>query len=269
MVTFGMAITIPEDELDLAHELANVAYLNLGLTNDLYSYQKEYETAMAMGQDYVVNVIWVLMEEHGISEDEAKAMCREKIKQTIVDFRQIVSQTNARDDVSTETKRYIEGLLYSLSGNLVWSIDCPRYHSWSSYNERQLRYMKDGIPKTDSDNSSMNGHAPTQEDGSRKRVQADGAAANGGVFLASQSPLTNGSTPSRNGTTNTNIVNVFAKQGINELKAMRIVDEAITLCAEGQHPPNGTHKDGMLPESIADLDTKVEHILSSSLDEHC
>ena len=41
MVTFGMGISIPLDEVDLAHELANVAYLNLGLTNDLYSYQKE------------------------------------------------------------------------------------------------------------------------------------------------------------------------------------------------------------------------------------
>ena len=83
MVTFGMDISIPEEELGVCHELANTAYLNLGLTNDLYSWQKECETAVAMGQDYVVNVISVLMEEHGVSEEEAKAVCKEKIKVTI------------------------------------------------------------------------------------------------------------------------------------------------------------------------------------------
>lgn len=149
MVTFGMGISIPKDELDHAHELAEVAYLNLGLTNDLYSYQKERDTATALGQDHVTNVIWVLMQEHQISEDGAKEMCREKIKQTIVDFRQIVREANGRTDLSNDTKRYLEGLLYSLSGNLVWSIECPRYHPHIKYNERQLDWMKNGIPKDD------------------------------------------------------------------------------------------------------------------------
>ncbi len=162
MVTFGMGISIPEEELDLCHELANTAYLNLGLTNDLFSWQKEHETAVAMGQDYVVNVISVLMEEHSISEEEAKAICREKIKVTIVDFRKIVKDTNERTDVSLDLKRYLEGLLYSLSGNLVWSLECPRYHRWASYSERQLDWMKNGIPKTDK--VSTNG-AGTHENG--------------------------------------------------------------------------------------------------------
>lgn len=191
MLTFGMGLTIPEGELHRAHELANVAYLNLGLTNDLYSYQKEYETARAMGEDHVVNIISVLMEEHNVSEEEARAMCREKIKQTVVDYRETVRLTHARTDVSTGTKRYVEALLYSLSGNLVWSIDCPRYHSWSSYNERQLDRMQNGIPKADK-------------------------------------TCTNG-LPQDSGRANTKIVNVFATKEINDLKALKIVqDEEIT-----------------------------------------
>ncbi|KAH6844759.1 putative geranylgeranyl diphosphate synthase [Chaetomium sp. MPI-CAGE-AT-0009] len=210
MVTFGMAISIPEDEVDLAHELANVAYLNLGLTNDLYSYQKEYETAMAMGQDYVVNIIWVLMEEHNISEDEAKEMCRDKIKQTIVDFRQIVKETNARTDVSVDTKRYIEGLLYSLSGNLVWSIDCPRYHTWSSYNERQLDWMKHGIPDKDGKPSGY-GYANTRNANSQETGQPNGESNGVAPHSASESapPATNGSGPSSNGMVDTGLVNII------------------------------------------------------------
>lgn len=215
MVTFGMAITIPEDELDLAHELANVAYLNLGLTNDLYSYQKEYETAMALGQDYVVNVIWVLMEEHGISEEEAKQRCRERIKQTIVDFRQVVRDTNARTDVSTETKRYIEGMLYSLSGNLVWSIDCPRYHTWSSYNERQLEWMKYGIPDAGKLASGNGWYQPTK---------TNGAPVNG--ESSSVPEKLNGSTgeaETQNHTGDTGLVNVFATRQVEDLRAIKII----------------------------------------------
>ncbi|KAI1195542.1 putative geranylgeranyl diphosphate synthase [Nemania serpens] len=218
MVTFGMAITIPEDELDLAHELANVAYLNLGLTNDLYSYQKEYETAMALGQDYVVNVIWVLMEEHGISEEEAKQRCRERIKQTIVDFRQVVRDTNARTDVSTETKRYIEGMLYSLSGNLVWSIDCPRYHTWSSYNERQLEWMKYGIPDAGKLASGNGWYQPTK---------TNGAPVNG--ESSSVPEKLNGSTgeaETQNHTGDTGLVNVFATRQVEDLRAIKIIGNA-------------------------------------------
>ena len=133
-----MGISIPKEELDLCHELANTAYLNLCLTNDLYSWQVEYEKAVAMGQDDIVNIIAVLMEEHGISEEEAKAICREKIKVTVVGFRKTVMDTTERTDVSTDLKKYLEALLYTISGNLVWSLDCPRYHRWASYNEKQL-----------------------------------------------------------------------------------------------------------------------------------
>ncbi|KAL2817761.1 isoprenoid synthase domain-containing protein [Aspergillus cavernicola] len=204
MVTFGMGISIPEEELDMCHELANTAYLNLGLTNDLYSWQKEYETATAMGRDYVANIIGVLMEEHKISEDEAKERCREKVKVTVVDFRKTVEDTKARDDVSLETKRYLEGLLYSLSGNLVWSIDCPRYHSWASYNERQLEWMKNGIPKNCKNHPKANGIHHSEE-----RTLVD-STANGHA-------VQNGN---RTGV-DTDLVNVFARKefkGIDSLK---------------------------------------------------
>ena len=144
-----MGISIPEEELDLCHGLANTAYLSLGLTNDLVSWQKEYETAVAVGQDYVVNIISVLMEEHGISEEEAKAICREKIKATVAECGKIVQDTNERSDVSVELKKYLEALLYSISENLVWSLESPRYHHWASYNERELDWMKNGSTETD------------------------------------------------------------------------------------------------------------------------
>ncbi|CAF9915918.1 MAG: hypothetical protein GOMPHAMPRED_000894 [Gomphillus americanus] len=224
MVTFGMGISIPKDELDLAHELAEVAYLNLGLTNDLYSYQKEYDTAMAMGQDHVTNVIWVLMEERSISEDAAKEVCREKIKKTIVDFRQIVRETNARTDVSVDTKRYMEGLLYSLSGNLVWSIECPRYHLHLRYNERQLDYMKNGIPK-DADTAQSNGTDETHKTNGVKRQKLQGKATNGSNGYKDEGSL----------------VNVFANQK-NLEKITKLYDEKLEAPTVDGGTKNGNEK---------------------------
>ena len=219
-----MGISIPKDELDLAHELAEVAYLNLGLTNDLYSYQKEYDTAMAMGQDHVTNVIWVLMEERSISEDAAKEVCREKIKKTIVDFRQIVRETNARTDVSVDTKRYMEGLLYSLSGNLVWSIECPRYHLHLRYNERQLDYMKNGIPK-DADTAQSNGTDETHKTNGVKRQKLQGKATNGSNGYKDEGSL----------------VNVFANQK-NLEKITKLYDEKLEAPTVDGGTKNGNEK---------------------------
>ncbi|KAI0406434.1 putative geranylgeranyl diphosphate synthase [Xylaria palmicola] len=264
MITFGMAISIPEKELDLAHDLASVAYLNLGLTNDLYSYQKEYETAMAMGQDYVVNLIWVLMKENSISEEQAKELCRNKIKQTIIDFRKIVADTNVRSDVSEETKRYLEGLLYSLSGNLVWSIDCPRYHSWSSYNERQLDWMKNGIPKSAGSpvanykiKGGSNGHDNDMANGAVGSHRIDTTpAAHGGHAL------------SGNGMIDTGLVNVFATKTVNDLKKMRIADEGTsTNDADGNIQPSGVHLTNDPEPILLDSSTVIEapYVYLSSL----
>jgi hypothetical protein len=236
MVTFGMGISIPEEELDLCHELANVAYLNLGLTSDLYSWQKEYETAVAMGQDYVVNIISVLMEEHSISEEGAKAICREKIKVTIVDFRKIVKETSERTDVSVDLKKYLEALLYSLSGNLVWSLECPRYHRWATYNETQLDWMKNGIPEIYK--SSTNG-AVTNGNGSLESKTTTTTTTNGignGVVSSPTSKLTNGSSglqiPNGNDFSSNNIdtslVNVFVTKKINGLNGAKLHDNNTT-----------------------------------------
>ncbi|KAI3329071.1 putative geranylgeranyl diphosphate synthase [Xylariaceae sp. AK1471] len=165
LLTFGMGITIPENEIEVAHQLANVAYLNLLLTNDLYSYQKEYEAAKSLGEEQLVNAVWVLMSEQCISEAEAKELCKEKIRQSVVDYRKIVQETNQRTDVSAETKRYIEALLYTMSGNLVWSIDCPKYHSSSTYNERQFHLAKNGVTISDNIPSVKDSHESTKTNG--------------------------------------------------------------------------------------------------------
>ncbi|KAL4867799.1 hypothetical protein BDV12DRAFT_209514 [Aspergillus spectabilis] len=147
LLTFAQAITIPEDEVDVCHQLANTAYLHMALVNDLVSWEKERQSAVALGKNYCTNFIFVAMEEHGISEDEAQERCRQEIKKATVDYLQIFEDTKARNDLSHDTKRYLESVLYSMSGNVVWGLHSPRYYTNASFSERQLEWMKNGIPK--------------------------------------------------------------------------------------------------------------------------
>lgn len=128
VLTFGMALTIPESEYDRCMELARPGYAVLGLTNDLYSWEKEKQDALRLKQDYVFNAIWVIMREMQVTEEQAKAICSEEIKKYVSEFTSTVETVKKDDSLSKDLRTYLEAVMYSCSGNLVWSITCPRYH---------------------------------------------------------------------------------------------------------------------------------------------
>lgn len=122
-----MALTIPDDEYDVCMDLARPGYAALGLTNDLYSWEKERRDAEAAGQDYVFNAVWVIMQEHSVGEEEAKAICADEIKKYGSEFARIVDENRDNMNLSRDVRAYLEAVLWSYIGNLVWSIYCPRY----------------------------------------------------------------------------------------------------------------------------------------------
>lgn len=136
-----MGLTIPDEEMGLCKELARPAWAALALTNDLYSWEKERDTAARIGDPHVVNAIWVLMREYSITESEAQELCRQKIKECVSESVRIVDRTKKNLDLSLDLRVYIEAILYSISGNLVWSIYCPRYHPEKTYCDEVLSMM--------------------------------------------------------------------------------------------------------------------------------
>lgn len=123
-----MALTIPNDEMELCKRLGQPAWKALALTNDLYSWNKERDAAAKLGAPYVINAIWVLMREHSISESRAQEVCRQKIQKYVEEAVRTADETKKRKELSLDVRKYTEAILYSISGNLVWSIYCPRYH---------------------------------------------------------------------------------------------------------------------------------------------
>ena len=142
MVTFGMALTIPEHEADLCKELVRPAFAALSLTNDLFSWEKERDAAERHCYPHVVNAIWVLMREHSITELEAQKLCREKIGENVDKSVRVCRETRENFAISLDLRKYVEAIQYSMSGNLVWSIYCPRYHPEALYNEEQCSMME-------------------------------------------------------------------------------------------------------------------------------
>ncbi|KAJ2997364.1 hypothetical protein NUW58_g677 [Xylaria curta] len=129
-LTFGMALTIPDDEHEICMEMARSGYAALGLTNDLFSWEKEKHDAMRVGLDYVFNAIWVIMKERSVNEAEAKRICCLEIHKYVSVFQQTVEETKHNPCLSKDLRTYLEAILYSISGNLVWSIYCPRYREF-------------------------------------------------------------------------------------------------------------------------------------------
>ncbi|KAI1735626.1 fusicoccadiene synthase [Xylaria scruposa] len=129
-LTFGMALTIPDNEYEICMEMARPGYAALGLTNDLFSWEKERHDAMEASQDYVFNAIWVIMKERSVTEAEAKIICCSEIEKYVSTFRQTVEETKHNSCLSQDLRTYLEAVLYSISGNLVWSIYCPRYREF-------------------------------------------------------------------------------------------------------------------------------------------
>jgi hypothetical protein len=97
------------------------------LTNDLFSFKKEYLSTMAAGRCYVAKSLCVLMKEHRISLDESKVRCRALIKIEAKRFMHTLHRVKTRTDLSRDAQVYTEMMQYSVSGNLVWSRECSRY----------------------------------------------------------------------------------------------------------------------------------------------
>lgn len=126
MLTFAMALTIPECDFDVCVRIARPNYKAISLVNDIYSWPKERTDAEKSGQDYVFNAIWVIMQENGCDEKEAAEICKQGVRRYIDEFN--IKLHEMQTKLSRDTLRYLEALRLSHVGNLVWSIYCPRYH---------------------------------------------------------------------------------------------------------------------------------------------
>ena len=141
LVKFGCAITIPEEEEKETEELLGPVWVAACLTNDLFSFEKERDDVN------VQNAVLIVMREHDCSEAESRDIIKDRIRVEVANYVRVVKETRMRRDISDDVKRYIEVMQYTLSGNLAWSTQCPRYNAGAGWNELQLLRAKHGVEK--------------------------------------------------------------------------------------------------------------------------
>jgi fusicocca-2,10(14)-diene synthase/ophiobolin F synthase len=139
---FGMGLSIPENQQQTWLELSQPLWLHHSLANDYQSWEREHEMAIENGQGFVMNAIWVLMDKHSMTCDEAKAVCREKARQYAAEYVQLIEAIKARDDLCRDAKYFFDVLKFWISGSAVWGLQCPRYHADRTLNPTQLEMSK-------------------------------------------------------------------------------------------------------------------------------
>ncbi|CAN9449237.1 unnamed protein product [Alternaria alternata] len=145
MLLFGMGVTLSKEEDIQLEQIRKPCYAALGLANDFFSFDREYADFKKSGKSQTLtNAVWLHMQWYNMDVNAAKSMTLEATKRyeeqflgSCADFR----QNNA--PIPEKLDKYLDALAYQISGNVVWSLNCPRYH-------REYRYdpnvgMEDGL----------------------------------------------------------------------------------------------------------------------------
>ncbi|KIK55691.1 hypothetical protein GYMLUDRAFT_248501 [Collybiopsis luxurians FD-317 M1] len=148
LLLFALGLKIEENEIGKCHELTRFAFYAMILQNDLYSWEKEYAEAERHEHLHLMNALGILMREHNTDLQGAQQICRELIKKYVAEYMQVIENVKHDGSISVDLCKYVEALQYSISGNLLWSKHCPRYHLEVSFNEAQLEWMHNGVPDT-------------------------------------------------------------------------------------------------------------------------
>jgi hypothetical protein len=136
-LTFGLALSIPSSDIPLATSATSTAFAVISLTNDLFSWERERDAAKRDGMPHV-------MGQHSVSEEAAKKICHDKIVELVEEYKQTVVRMRIDDSVHEDLKKYVELIQCNVSGNLAWSLSCPRYNPQTKLNGCQT-WMKNKI----------------------------------------------------------------------------------------------------------------------------
>ncbi|MEY9848105.1 hypothetical protein ABH940_005206 [Streptacidiphilus sp. BW17] len=114
-------------------EFHNACFRHTILVNDLLSFRKEFFGGEPM------NAVTVLCEQEGLPLQQAVDAVCIRIARAEADF---LSSARALRELGTpELDAYLTAWELMLSGNLVWSLGCPRYHG------ADARPWPSGVPK--------------------------------------------------------------------------------------------------------------------------
>jgi hypothetical protein len=126
---FGMGMTLTEEEDALFTDIKRCCFASLALSNDWFSFDREWAEAQNRPSGAkLINAVWLFMRWRGVSPDEAKQLVREATNRYENRFLELSDEFRRAHPQREDLHRYLRGLTYQISGNVVWSLRCPRYY---------------------------------------------------------------------------------------------------------------------------------------------
>ncbi len=133
---FGMGMTLTREEDALLADVVRPCYAALALANDYFSFDHEWaETQGSPGAAAKpINAVWLYMQWQCVNASVAKRLVTEATNRYETRFLELCEQFRREQTPAVpKLDLYLRALSYQVSGNVVWSLNCPRYHPESRY----------------------------------------------------------------------------------------------------------------------------------------
>jgi hypothetical protein len=132
---FGMGMTLTKEEDALLADIIQPCYASLALANDYFSFDREWAEAQSKPDSEqgntpkLINAVWLYMQWRGVDAAAAKRLVVEAANRYEARFLELCKRFRRdHNPLDHKLNRYLRVLSYQVSGNVVWSLNCPRYH---------------------------------------------------------------------------------------------------------------------------------------------
>jgi hypothetical protein len=132
LMRFGMGILLTPEEQARMAPLVKPCYAALGLANDYFSFDIEWEEFQREeDKTTMTNAVWLFMQWEGLGVEGAKCRVREVTNMYESEYLKNVEEFCAGEGKDNlELQEYLRAQGHQVPGNVAWSLRCPRYHPW-------------------------------------------------------------------------------------------------------------------------------------------
>ncbi|KAK3291208.1 isoprenoid synthase domain-containing protein [Chaetomium fimeti] len=130
LMLFGLGLTLTREEDALLANVTQPCYACFALANDYFSFDREWaETQANPRASKPINAVWLYMRWRGVSAAVAKRLVAKASNRYEARFLELCERfRREHKPISPKLDLYLRGLSYQVSGNVVWSLNCPRYY---------------------------------------------------------------------------------------------------------------------------------------------
>ncbi|KAH6843366.1 isoprenoid synthase domain-containing protein [Chaetomium sp. MPI-CAGE-AT-0009] len=130
LMLFGLGLTLTPEEDALLANITQPCYACFALANDYFSFDREWAEAQTHpGASKPINAVWLYMQWHGVGVALAKRLVAKASNRYEARFLELCERfRDEHKPISPKLDLYLRGLTYQVSGNVVWSLNCPRYY---------------------------------------------------------------------------------------------------------------------------------------------